>query len=84
VSILDAFAGGLARIRSEIWIGHVALRRAARGHDIGRKLADLAGEWARAKNLRRLTATTIAHRRRGLRSPGTSDSHWKSSADNSR
>jgi RimJ/RimL family protein N-acetyltransferase len=37
------------------------------GRGIGRRLAALAAEWAREKKLRRLTGTTMAHNRRGLR-----------------
>lgn len=79
VGYLGAFAGGFARNRGTIWIGHVGIRASKRGQGIGGRLFDAVERWARAHDAWRLELrvdTLNAHglalyRKRGFTPEGT-------------
>ncbi len=79
VGYLGAFAGGFARNRGVIWIGHVGLRQAWRGRGIGARLFAAAEDWARARGSWRLelrvdaqnAAALALYRKCGFVSEGT-------------
>jgi len=66
VGFLGAFAGPFERTRGVIYIAHVGIREAWRGHGVGTKLFVAIEDWARAQGAWRLDLRVDEENARGL------------------
>jgi RimJ/RimL family protein N-acetyltransferase len=66
VGFLGAFAGALERTRGVVYIAHVGVRAAWRGHGVGAALFAAIENWARAKGAWRLDLRVDTQNARGL------------------
>jgi RimJ/RimL family protein N-acetyltransferase len=81
VGYLGAFCYRLARIRHGMFVPHIGIRKAFRGHGIGNGLFEALESWARSRRMRRLELRVnernehgiALYRKRGFRIDGRID-----------